>query len=281
MSQSSEVTTDSAEAAARLTTARETGGAVVVYGDFACPWSYLAARRADVLEAAGLLIDWRAVEAEDRVPWLPHVRQHRLAAVREQMPHVLAALLPDEVLPYSLVGAVPFSRAACSAYAEAYAAGVAANVRQLLFRAFWMHGFDLDDGNALRTLLIDRLLDSDSPSHVVAEWGMVPDAAGGPISTAAWRLARAWRSQWETVSSTQTPLVVVGGHHLYGARAAAWLGTQTTRRGLEPNLLPQLATTTRPVAEYPHVSWVTQNGGRWLRDASRDRSHLPWDRRPR
>jgi len=35
----------------------------VVYGDFNCPYSYLASQRADLLSRAGaLMVDWRAVE---------------------------------------------------------------------------------------------------------------------------------------------------------------------------------------------------------------------------
>ena len=45
---------------------------VVVYGDFNCPWSYLASRRAAVLAEDGVDVDWRAVEHE---PWRPRSRR--------------------------------------------------------------------------------------------------------------------------------------------------------------------------------------------------------------
>ena len=35
---------------------------LIVYGDFSCPDCYLASRRADALSAAGVTVDWRAVD---------------------------------------------------------------------------------------------------------------------------------------------------------------------------------------------------------------------------
>jgi len=35
---------------------------LIVYSDFSCPECYLASRRVDALRAAGVEVDWRAVE---------------------------------------------------------------------------------------------------------------------------------------------------------------------------------------------------------------------------
>ena len=78
---------------------------VVVHGDFDCPWSYLAFRRAAVLAAAGVDIDWRAVEREPR----PHAAAHLdgVEALQDEMDRVVGLLLPGEQMPYALAGFVP------------------------------------------------------------------------------------------------------------------------------------------------------------------------------
>ena len=71
---------------------------------------------------------------------------------------MLTHLLPGESLPYTPKGHVPFTGAATSAYAEAYAADVARPVRRRLFEAFWENGLDLNDARVLRALLAADLL---------------------------------------------------------------------------------------------------------------------------
>src|SRR5207249_4083290 len=41
---------------------------VIIYGDFNCPYSYLASQRADLLSRAGAGVDWRAVEHNRGLP---------------------------------------------------------------------------------------------------------------------------------------------------------------------------------------------------------------------
>jgi hypothetical protein len=128
---------------------------VVVHGDFSCPWSYLASRRATVLAADEVQIDWRAVE-RDPVRWgRPSDAAERFGRLRDEMDGVAAALLPGEKLPSALAGILPHTRAAVTGYAEAYGAGLSAQVRHPLFEALWLHGVDLADARVVRTLLVD------------------------------------------------------------------------------------------------------------------------------
>ena len=205
---------------------------ITVWGDFTCPWSHLAWRRTEVLAEDRVEIDWRTVEHD---PWhhlTPTEVTDRFQALHDEVPQVLTHLLPDEPLPYTLRGHVPFTGAATSVYAEACAAGVARPVRRRLFEAFWESGVDLNDARVLRTLLAEDLLKGSSTSEPVWRWGLACDVTGGPISSAAWHLVRDWRSQWKELGGT-VPTLVVDGQAIIGVDAVDWLGTQLRERGLD------------------------------------------------
>lgn len=243
---------------------------IVVYGDFNCPWSYLASRRAAVLAADGVEVDWRAVEHE---PWRPRRFSDssvRFACVREEMDRVLALLLPDEQLPYALAGFVPYTQASVSAYAEAYGAGVASKVRHLLFEAFWTHGLDLGDANVLRTLLVDAIRSGDSPSEMLRDWGYAVDVTGGPVTTTAWRLVRAWAAEWRDTGKEVVPVLLpAGGEPVFGVDAVEWLGAELLSRGLDPNPAPAMPSRPAPRRDLPPLTWVSEFGGPWVRDYQR------------
>ena len=247
----------------------KTAERVVVYGDFNCPWSYLASRRAAVLAEDGVDVDWRAVEHE---PWRPRRFSDssvRFRCLREEMERVMSCLLPGEQLPYSLAGFVPYTRAAVSGYAEAYVAGVPAQVRDLLFEAFWMHAFDLADAQAVRTLLVDAVRSgSSSTSELHRTWGYAVDITGGPVTTTAWRLLGSWTEQWQATGKETVPVVLVDEDDpRFGVDAVEWLGTELLRRGLESQPVPvresRPARTQRGEAS---LSWVSQHGNRWMHD---------------
>jgi 2-hydroxychromene-2-carboxylate isomerase len=247
------------------------GVPVVLYGDFAGPWSYLASRRAHRLEAAGVaVIDWRAVRSLDTRRWLPDVVTARLETARAVMPEVIEALLPGEDLPVDLGERVPFTEAAQSAYAEAYVADRADAIRRILFQALWIHHLDVNDPEVLRTLLCDVLMDSDSPSEVVRESGMVPSVTRGPISTQAWEALRMWTREWQQFHTTQTPVLQLEGRQgLVGREAVDWLGAQLSIHGLLPT--STLGDDSEPArlqhagGFLPGLSWMSINGGHWVR----------------
>jgi hypothetical protein len=238
-----------------------TSAPVVLYGDFNCPWSYLAARRARVLQEAGVEVDFRAVEHD---PWRPGQGGSRFDDLRQEMDRVTAELLPGEELPYSLAGFVARTQAAVSGYAEAHAAGVGPRVRGLLFEAFWLHGLDIGDPKVVRTLLVDAIRGGSSPSGPLREWGYAVDVTGGPVSTAAWRLIGAWDREWREDGNQVVPIVRGPAAPVIGVDAVRWLGEQV--RDLGPDRAGQAPPQeSHAPADVAPLSWVSQHGNRWLR----------------
>ncbi len=248
---------------------------LVLFGDFNCPWSDLAARRAALLEADGVAVDWRAVEHD---PWRPRPfldSSRRFADLTAEMEQVEALLLPGELFPHALAGFLPHTRAAVSGYAEAYGAGVAAAARQLLFEAFWVHGTDLGDAKVVRTLLVDLVRSGCSPSEALREWGYAVDVTGGPVTTTAWRLVGQWRSQWLDGGEQVVPLLHVdGGPTLHGVAAVRRLGVELLRRDLDVAREPVTRLPRQRHTDPWDLSWVSQHGNRWLR-AYQERHQSP------
>jgi hypothetical protein len=251
-------------------------GPVVLYGDFNCPWSYLASRRARVLQDAGVDVDFRAVEHD---PWLPGPDRSRFDDLREEMDLVAAQLLPGEELPYSLAGFVTRTRAAVSGYAEAYAADVAPRVRDLLFEAFWLSGLDIGNAKVVRMLLVDAIRSGSSPSEPLRDWGYAVDVTGGPVSTTAWGLIGAWDREWHDDGNQVVPIVRGSMTPIVGVDAVRWLGEQVLdlvgdRRPDGAGAVPAGAPHP-PATDVASLSWVSQHGNRWLRayrDAWQERS---------
>jgi len=237
---------------------------ITVFGDFNCPWSYLAFRRAEVLAGAGIELDWRAVE---HLPELPHGRTTApFAGLRDELDQLARLLLPGEEFPHELPGFLPRTAAAVAAYAEGHAARSAVSVARVLFDSYWMRGVDIGDVYVLRTLLADQLRDSASPSRPVREWGAPVAVTGGPISAQAYRLIKDWSTEWREIGRQMVPVLHVRGdaEPLRGIAAVDWLGDRITALGLA---------TDQPATPAPHcwngtlpdLQWASADGGRWHR----------------
>jgi 2-hydroxychromene-2-carboxylate isomerase len=198
---------------------------LVIYGDFDCPWSYLASRRAAMLSAKGARVDWRAVEhapAQDGTDDM----SHRFEELRTEIGQVEASLLTGEQFPFALAGFLPHTRAAVAAYAEAYATGASAVVRALLFDALWLHSLDLADRSVVHTLVVDAVRTQPPYGQALARWEYEGGAADAIHETAA-ELAATWDQEWRALSHGVVPLILIEGvKPLCGVQAVAWLGQQ-------------------------------------------------------
>jgi predicted DsbA family dithiol-disulfide isomerase len=202
---------------------------VIVYGDFSCPYSYLASMRVDALLEAGQSIEWRAVE---HAPDLP-VTGRRLsppdqAELDEELQAVRALAVPGEELPRSAAAFLPNTQAAISAYAEAFGADVADNVRRLLFSALWIESRDIGNPEVLRSLLAETIKRGTSATFALHEAGFAVSTNRGPITVAAYHRIRDWRQGWESTGTHTTPTLVDDNVVLPGITALTRLAALLT-----------------------------------------------------
>lgn len=234
---------------------------LVVYGDFSCPHSYLASRRVDALDAAGVDVDWRAVEGD---PTLPVTGRLFGPSNQRAMAAAEALLAADEHLPWTPPELVPKTQAAISGYAEAYGAGVGLDARRVLFAAYWVDGADIGDPEVLRTRLVGPMLRGSTAVGTLRMSGFAVSANRGPITTEAWRRIANWQAEWMALGSPELPVIIDADDvPTVGEDALRWLEKQLTGRDLnavlaDPARYPELA-------GRPGLSWVSQVGGPWAR----------------
>jgi len=238
---------------------------LAVYGDFGSAACYLASRRVDVLQAAGTSVDWRAVETDPRLPVRGRpVEAADHEALAGEIDRLGALLLPHEELPRSVPAFRPNTHSAVSAYAVAYEAGVADDVRRLLFDAYWTSGTDIGSPESLRRLLTGPLRRGHSPSLPVSEFGYAVSPSRSPITTGAYRRMREWSHQREILGDPPLPLLVVDEWQpVFGETALRRLEKELLRTGAPVDVpLPDPAR--QPdVGDRPDPRWVAEIGGRW------------------
>jgi 2-hydroxychromene-2-carboxylate isomerase len=204
---------------------------VVVYGDFNCPWSYLASRRAALLAADGMQTDWRAVEHEVGEPTAAEQPAERFEDLRREMDEVDQFLLPGELLPFALAGFLPHTGAAIEGYAEAYPTGAGGQVREQLFEALWLHSIDLADSEVVHTLVVDAVRSTAASAH--HEWDYAGGGADETGGAKAARLVVQWADEWRDLGRQTVPAILVDGEQaLHGVAAVDWRGSQLLARGL-------------------------------------------------
>ena len=238
---------------------------LTVYADFSCPDCYLAAHRVDVLRAAGIAVDWRAVELAPHLPVggrkLSAADQDALAGRFAELDELL---LPGELLPRTIPAMLPKTEAAVSAYAEAYGIGVADDVRRLLTSLYWEQGADIGSPAVLRGPLEGPMLRGDSAVEALRYSGYAVSVDRGPITFEAWRRTVTWHREWDALGNPALPVVLTGGATLTGWDALQRLGKEIDYAvapiapdWADPRRFPSAGTAT------PTARWVSWYGGRW------------------
>ena len=200
---------------------------VIIYGDFNCPYSYLASQRADLLSRAGVTVDWRAVEHGPGLPVTGSRSDRDQAGWDRELAEAASLALPGEHVPGRPPVLVSNTKAAVAAYAEAVSDGAAGELRRRLFRAIWVQGLHLSSAYEVRRLITgmmwpqeditDRLYSPEFPSlllrdpdmaRIVRRSGGTIGPDGGPLTTAGWRRIRRWRQEWLALPSQVIPAVI-------------------------------------------------------------------------
>lgn len=237
---------------------------LIVYADFNNPECYLASRRVDALRAAGVPVEWRAVEAEPSLSRLATpISPDAQANVTAGFERLQELLLPNETLPWSMPRVCPRTTAAVSAYAEAIGAGVADDVRRVLFHLYWIDGIDIGLPAALYGPLVGPMLRGVSDVDPVRDHGCAVSVTGDPVSTAAYRRSRTWRTDWRDLGRPKPPLLLIDDNQLYGSDAVEQLGKIIIEYGAKPD--PVLDDPRRyPELEVrPSQGWLSETGGQW------------------
>jgi 2-hydroxychromene-2-carboxylate isomerase len=200
---------------------------VIIYGDFNCPYSYLASQRADRLGGMGIDVDWRAVEHDRHLPVTGARSASDPVAWARSLAEVTSLAFPGEDAPATPPALITNTQAAVAAYAEAVSDGVASELRRRLFAAIWARGLHLSSVYEVRHLVVavmwpqeeiaSRLASPEIPSLLIRD----PDLArimrrsggtialdGGPLTASGSRRVRHWRHEWLGLPGQTIPAVV-------------------------------------------------------------------------
>jgi hypothetical protein len=235
---------------------------LIVYGDFNCPYSYLASQRAEELERLGRRVDWYAVEHDPRLSMTGTSSAADADRWRRELAEVAGLALPGEHVPAGAPGMISNTYAATSAYAEAVTDGIAGRLGRDVFRAIWMSGAHLSNAYDVRPLIavltFPRIpvrtwlglelprpgLGSPDPNQPTRMLGGTIAPTGAPLTTTGWRRMTGWRRDWLALGVPVLPAVVdPAGIARFGVEALTWLagllteGTgaqQAVRRSPEP-----------------------------------------------
>lgn len=215
---------------------------LIIYGDFNCPYSYLASQRTDALQRLGHRVDWYAVEHDPRLSMTGTPSAAGADQWRRELAEVGGLVLPGEHAPINVPALISNTYAATSAYAEALTDGIAGRLRHGLFHAIWVRGAHLSNAYDVRPLIAALTFphvpvrswlglelprpglgnpDPNQPSRML---GGTIAPTGAPLTTTGWRRVTGWRREWLTLGVPVVPAAVnSAGVARFGVDALTWL----------------------------------------------------------
>ncbi len=217
---------------------------MIVYGDFNCPYSYLASQRVDALiRRDRAAIEWRAVEHEPGLSMIGTPSGISRDVWERDLAAAASLALPAERPAGGLPREVSNTMAAVSAYAEAVTDGIQDDVRRALFDAVWVRRRNISSAYEVRAVVtaitrpvapILPFLSSElplpgfgdpDPAHITRVLGGTIAPNGAPLTTVGWRRVGQWRAEWLALPPPVVPIVVdsAGVAHR-GVEGLAYLG---------------------------------------------------------
>jgi 2-hydroxychromene-2-carboxylate isomerase len=212
---------------------------LIVYGDFNCPYSYLASQRVDELARLGKAeVEWRAVEHDPALALTG--TPSSLDPERWQRELTELALLAgeDEQAPGAAPSLISNTGAAVAAYAEAVTDGVQDDLRRSLFSEIWVNRRHLSGPAGVRQLVCalmypagtrsGQLAAPDLPAriHGRAAAGTFPRLSGctispdgGPLTAEGYERVRRWRDRWRSGAEGMVPALDLPDGTLAGVPA--------------------------------------------------------------
>jgi 2-hydroxychromene-2-carboxylate isomerase len=216
---------------------------LIVYGDFNCPYSYLASQRVDAVVRAGRAeVEWRAVEHDRRLALTGTRSGSDPERWRRELAEAAALAGPDEQAPGTVPALISNTGAAVAACAEAVTDGVQDELRRSLFTEIWVRRRHLSAASEVRQLVSalmypagprgELLAAPDLPAriHHHAGPGALPrlsgctiSPSGGPLTAAGHRRIGQWRREWLAGSGGVVPALSLPDGMLTGPAALARL----------------------------------------------------------
>lgn len=235
---------------------------LIVYGDFNCPYSYLASQRMETLARLGHQVQWRAVEHDPRLPTTgtPSAARHELW--RRELDEVSTLALRGELAPTRMPDLISNTYAATTAYAESITDGIADPLRRALFQAIWIDRKHLSSAYDVRPIIaaitsppvdvLSRLglelpvpgLDSAEPADSTRRFGGTIAPNGAPLTTPGWQRIRTWHGDWLALGRPVVPAVVgIDATAHFGIDALTWLASLLPEPARQQATRPTIVTT--------------------------------------
>jgi len=212
---------------------------LIVYGDFNCPYSYLASQRVDELVRLGEAeVEWRAVEHDPALALTGTPSSLDPERWQRQLTELALLAGEDEQAPGDPPSLISNTGAAVAAYAEAVTDGVQDELRRSLFSEIWVNRRHLSSPAGVRQLVCalmypagtrsGQLAAPDLPAriHGHAATGTLPRLSGctispdgGPLTAEGYERVRRWRDRWRSGAEGMVPALSLPDGTLTGVPA--------------------------------------------------------------